>query len=154
MTVETTINHRGIKSVRGSTSADIVGSGGLGKCDADPHSRSSSCWWSSASSRCSSASYSRPSTAPRSSRKLKCLSNLRQIGSVDQVYQNEWKGWHMPGYYGWTQASGGWPQSTPPAIPASGPRRWWFQTDPLLSPPGRGQAVQRPLSAIDGMPRC
>jgi prepilin-type processing-associated H-X9-DG protein/prepilin-type N-terminal cleavage/methylation domain-containing protein len=70
--------------------------------------------------------------ARAASRQLKCLSNLLQIGLDDQVYQTEWKGWHMPGYYGWTQASGGWPQSTPPAIPASGPRHWWFQTDPLL----------------------
>jgi prepilin-type processing-associated H-X9-DG protein/prepilin-type N-terminal cleavage/methylation domain-containing protein len=70
--------------------------------------------------------------ARASSRQLKCLSNLRQISLVDQIYQNEWKGFHMPAYYGWSQASGGWPMSTPPVIPASGPRRYWFQTDTLL----------------------
>ena len=70
--------------------------------------------------------------ARASSRQLKCLSNLRQIGVVDQIYQNEWKSFHMPAYYGWSQASGGWPMSTPPAIPPSGPRHYWFQTDTLL----------------------
>jgi prepilin-type N-terminal cleavage/methylation domain-containing protein/prepilin-type processing-associated H-X9-DG protein len=83
--------------------------------------------------------------ARASSRQLKCLSNLRQIGLVDQVYQNEWKGWHMPAYYGWSQATGGWPMSTPPVIPASGPRHYWFQTDTLL----RALNARNPSSGRD-----
>jgi prepilin-type processing-associated H-X9-DG protein/prepilin-type N-terminal cleavage/methylation domain-containing protein len=70
--------------------------------------------------------------ARASSRQLKCLSNLRQIGVVDQMYQNEFKGFHMPAYYGWSPSGGGWPPNTPPAIPASGPRHYWFQTSTLL----------------------
>ena len=71
--------------------------------------------------------------ARSSSRQLKCLSNLRQIGVVDQMYQNEYKGLHLPAYYGWSPSGGGWPPNTPPKIPASGPRHYWFQTSTLLT---------------------
>jgi len=97
--------------------------------------------------------------ARSSSRQLKCLSNLRQIGLVDQMYQNEYKGLHLPAYYGWSPSGNGWPANTPPKIPASGPRRWWFQTSTLLTAltavrPSSGRYPQNivcpdaPLSAL------
>ncbi len=67
------------------------------------------------------------------SRSLKCLSNIRQLGVVDQLYQNEFKGWHIPGYWGWSQSGGGWPPSPEPPVPPSGPRRWWFQVTTLAN---------------------
>ncbi len=73
------------------------------------------------------------STARAQSRQAKCLTNLRQFGQIDQMYQTEYKGWHLWGYYGWTQASGGWNPSTPPTPDADGPRRWWYQNDLILS---------------------
>lgn len=65
------------------------------------------------------------------SRRLKCLNNIRQIGMTDQLYQGEFSGWHIPGYWGWTQSGGGWPLSADPPIPASSPRGWWFQVATL-----------------------
>jgi prepilin-type N-terminal cleavage/methylation domain-containing protein/prepilin-type processing-associated H-X9-DG protein len=67
------------------------------------------------------------SRARAHARQLKCLNNIRQIGMVSSMYAGEFKGWLLPGYWGWSQATGGWPPSTPPAIPASGPRHYWFQ---------------------------
>ena len=89
--------------------------------------------------------------ARASSRQLKCLSNLRQIGLVDQVYQNEWKGWHMPGYYGWSQATGGCPRArprpSPPAARATGGSRPTPSSAPwaLATPPAADS--HRPPSA-------
>jgi prepilin-type N-terminal cleavage/methylation domain-containing protein/prepilin-type processing-associated H-X9-DG protein len=67
------------------------------------------------------------SHARAQARQLKCLNNIRQIGMASTMYTGEFKGWMLPGYWGWSQATGGWPTTTPPAIPASGPRRYWFQ---------------------------
>ena len=69
--------------------------------------------------------------ARASSRQLKCLSNIRMIGIADQLYQADYRGLHVPGYWGWSQASGGWPPNPAPPIPASGPRRYWFHAEPF-----------------------
>jgi len=70
--------------------------------------------------------------------RIKCLNNIRQLGVAGTMYTGEYKGWLLPGYWGWSQATGGWPQTTPPAMPPSGPRRYWFQvtalTQSLASP--------------------
>jgi len=65
--------------------------------------------------------------ARRNANQVKCLSNIRQIALVNQMYMTEFKDWTIPAYWGWTQASGGWPPSNPPPVPASGPRMYWFQ---------------------------
>ena len=64
--------------------------------------------------------------ARASARQTRCLSNLRQIGLADQMYQGTFPNWHIPAYWGWSQSSGGWPPSPPPPVPASSPRRWWI----------------------------
>jgi prepilin-type N-terminal cleavage/methylation domain-containing protein/prepilin-type processing-associated H-X9-DG protein len=71
------------------------------------------------------------SNARASSRQLKCLSNIRMIGIADQLYQADYRGLHVPGYWGWSPASGGWPPNPPPPVPASGPRRYWFHAEPF-----------------------
>ena len=58
-------------------------------------------------------------------RQVKCLNNIRQIGLANQMYVGRFGDWYLPGYWGWSPASGGWPPSPPPPVPASGPRRWW-----------------------------
>jgi prepilin-type processing-associated H-X9-DG protein/prepilin-type N-terminal cleavage/methylation domain-containing protein len=60
-------------------------------------------------------------------RQVKCLSNIRQIGIADQLYAAEFPRQHLPAYWGYTAPSGGWDPGTPPLIPASGPRMYWFQ---------------------------
>src|SRR5687768_2275586 len=69
------------------------------------------------------------SRARATSRQARCLSNVRQIGLSNSMYMVQFRDWNIPGYWGWSQASGGWPQSTPPVIAPSGPRRWWHQND-------------------------
>lgn len=69
--------------------------------------------------------------AKASSNRTKCLSNIRQLGMVDQMYLNEFKTWHLPGYWGYSPSTPPWPPSTPPTIPADGPRRYWFHI-PLM----------------------
>jgi prepilin-type processing-associated H-X9-DG protein len=59
------------------------------------------------------------------SRRTRCLANLRQIAAANQVYVNEFQGWDVPAYWGWSPAGPGWNPNTPPAIPASGPRKVW-----------------------------
>jgi prepilin-type processing-associated H-X9-DG protein/prepilin-type N-terminal cleavage/methylation domain-containing protein len=59
-------------------------------------------------------------------RQTQCLSNLRQIGLADAMYLTQSKDWHTPGYSGFTVPGGGWPY-TPPPVPATGPRLWWYQ---------------------------
>jgi prepilin-type N-terminal cleavage/methylation domain-containing protein/prepilin-type processing-associated H-X9-DG protein len=65
--------------------------------------------------------------AREQARQTQCLSNLGQLARADLMYVNDFKRWHLPGYWGWSQATGGWNPSTPPATPADGPRRYWFQ---------------------------
>src|SRR5690348_9962980 len=36
--------------------------------------------------------------ARESAAKTQCLSNLRQFGLADQMYMNQSKGWHVPGW--------------------------------------------------------
>lgn len=74
------------------------------------------------------------------SRRLKCLSNLRQIGLADRIYQTEFRDFHIPAYWGWTQSSGGWPPSPEPVPPADSPRRWWFHTRTL----GKVFSIKKP----------
>jgi prepilin-type processing-associated H-X9-DG protein/prepilin-type N-terminal cleavage/methylation domain-containing protein len=64
-------------------------------------------------------------------RQTLCLSNIRQFATANQMYGGEYKGWNLAGYWGWTQASGGWPASTPPVPAADTPRRYWFNTGAL-----------------------
>jgi len=73
------------------------------------------------------------SNARAVSRQVRCLSNVRTLGLADQAYQAAYKGWHVPGYWGWSQASGGWPPNPEPPVPASGPRRYWFHAEPFAS---------------------
>jgi prepilin-type processing-associated H-X9-DG protein/prepilin-type N-terminal cleavage/methylation domain-containing protein len=67
--------------------------------------------------------------ARAAARQARCLSNIRQIGLSDSMYMVQFRDWHVPGYWGWSQATGGWPTSTPPTIPPSGPRKWWHQNE-------------------------
>src|SRR3569623_2339472 len=71
------------------------------------------------------------SNARVQSRSLKCLTNLRQFGQIDQIYVPNNKGYHLWAYQGWSQASGGWNPSTPPDPPADGPRKWWYQNESI-----------------------
>jgi prepilin-type processing-associated H-X9-DG protein len=64
-------------------------------------------------------------------RRTRCLSNLRQIAAANQMYVAEFRGWHTAAFWGWSPAGAGWPANTPPAVPASGPRRHWFQVHPF-----------------------
>ena len=67
------------------------------------------------------------------SRQLKCLGNVRQIGLADSLYVAEYRNWHLPAYWGWSPAGGGWDPGTAPAIPPSGPRMYWFQVQTLTT---------------------
>jgi prepilin-type processing-associated H-X9-DG protein/prepilin-type N-terminal cleavage/methylation domain-containing protein len=66
-------------------------------------------------------------------RQVKCLSNIRQIGIADEIYAQDFPRQHLPGYWGWSPAGAGWDPSTAPAIPASGPRMYWFQVPTLYN---------------------
>ena len=46
--------------------------------------------------------------ARRNAHAVKCLSNIRQLALVNQMYMTEFKDWTIPAYWGWSQASGGW----------------------------------------------
>ncbi|HSI37416.1 MAG: type II secretion system protein [Phycisphaerae bacterium] len=76
------------------------------------------------------------SNAQKSSRQLKCLATLRQLGQIDALYQVDNKGYRLWAYFGWSQASGGWNPSTPPNPDADGPRRWWYQNDVIVKTMG------------------
>jgi prepilin-type N-terminal cleavage/methylation domain-containing protein/prepilin-type processing-associated H-X9-DG protein len=87
------------------------------------------------------------SSARATSRQVRCLSSLRSLSLADQMYQAAYKGLHVPGYWGWSAASGGWPPNPPPPIPASGPRRYWFHAEPFAGAlpavkPGTGRFAQ------------
>ena len=49
------------------------------------------------------------SRARAHSRQIKCLNNIRQIGVAGAMYTSDFEGWFLPGYWGWSQATGGWP---------------------------------------------
>ena len=89
------------------------------------------------------------SKARSSANTVKCLSNIRQLAMADALYATEYNRYHMPGYWGYTAPSGGWDPGTPPAIPASGPRGWWFQLTTLTAVYKAGHTEQGryPLSA-------
>jgi prepilin-type processing-associated H-X9-DG protein/prepilin-type N-terminal cleavage/methylation domain-containing protein len=40
------------------------------------------------------------SRAKKASAKIKCASNIRQFFMADEVYVQDYKGWHLPGYWG------------------------------------------------------
>ena len=65
------------------------------------------------------------------SRRTRCLSNLRQLAVANLLYSAEFRGWHAPAYWGWSPATPPWPANTPPPVPASGPRRHWYQAWPF-----------------------
>jgi prepilin-type processing-associated H-X9-DG protein len=67
------------------------------------------------------------SRARAASRRTRCLANLRQFAAANAIYAAEFPGWNVPAFWGWSPAGAGWPPNTPPAIPASGPRRHWYQ---------------------------
>ena len=71
------------------------------------------------------------SSARGASRQVRCLSNIRQLAVGTLLYQAEYRGLHVPGYWGWSQATGGWPPSPEPPVPPSGPRRYWFHAEPF-----------------------
>jgi prepilin-type processing-associated H-X9-DG protein/prepilin-type N-terminal cleavage/methylation domain-containing protein len=71
--------------------------------------------------------------ARASGRQVKCLSNLRQLAVVDRIYETEFKGSLVPGYWGWSASTPPWPPNNPPPIPASGPRRYWFQVPQMTA---------------------
>src|SRR5439155_5999369 len=47
----------------------------------------------------------------RSSRTLRCLSNLRQMGMAQSNYTSQWKGWAVPDQMGAVANDGPWPQN-------------------------------------------
>lgn len=61
-------------------------------------------------------------------RQTLCLSTIRQFGVANQMYMADFRDWNLPGYWGWSQSSGGWPTSTAPMPPADTTRHYWFQT--------------------------
>lgn len=89
--------------------------------------------------------------ARRASRQLKCLSNIRQLGLVDQMYQTEWKGWHLWGYHGWSTPNPPWKPSPKPANAdeITNPRRYWHSNQLILSTLGavNPQSNRYPISA-------
>lgn len=64
--------------------------------------------------------------ARANARSAVCLNNVRQLGQINQMYLTEFREWTLPAYWGWTQATGGWPPSPDPPVPAKGARRYWF----------------------------
>ncbi len=79
------------------------------------------------------------SKAMATSRQIKCLSNIRQLGIADQLYSAEFTRWHIPGYWGWSPAGAGWDPGTAPPLPAEDTRHYWFQTP----------SVERTMNVID-----
>lgn len=64
--------------------------------------------------------------AREQSRQVKCMSNLRQIGVANGMYVNEWKGWCLPGHWGWSPPAPGWAGNpTPPAGYVGGVTDTW-----------------------------
>jgi prepilin-type N-terminal cleavage/methylation domain-containing protein/prepilin-type processing-associated H-X9-DG protein len=57
------------------------------------------------------------SKARKSGYRVKCLSNLKQLGQMNVMYASENDGWYIPRYYGWAPSNptNGWlPSMTPP----------------------------------------
>jgi prepilin-type N-terminal cleavage/methylation domain-containing protein/prepilin-type processing-associated H-X9-DG protein len=69
--------------------------------------------------------------ARAAARRTRCLANLRQIGAAGAIYAAEFPGWTVPAFWGWSAANPPWPPNTPPAVPASGPRRHWYEAWPV-----------------------
>ena len=64
--------------------------------------------------------------ARATARQTQCLSSLRQMGLANQIYLNDYRGFHLPSHWGWSAGGGnGWPASNPPPLPASGPSISW-----------------------------
>lgn len=63
-----------------------------------------------------------------------CLSAMRQLGAMTQMYLNENKDWHMPVKWGWSPPGAGWPPTPPPPLPPTMPAKPWFvnETVPRL----------------------
>src|SRR3954471_354518 len=78
--------------------------------------------------------------ARQSARQTKCLSNLRQIALADAMYLAQSKDWHTPGYWGFSVPGGGWPY-TPPPVPATSPRKWWYENELFAQELGGGGPV-------------
>src|ERR1041384_7354444 len=58
-------------------------------------------------------------------RRTKCLSILRQMGMVNEMYRNDFHDWNIPSHWGYSPPSPGWPAGNPPPAPASGPYQSW-----------------------------
>jgi prepilin-type N-terminal cleavage/methylation domain-containing protein len=61
----------------------------------------------------------------QSARQLQCLSNLRQIGVANQLYQQEFSEWNLPAFWGWSEPGTGWTQGNPPPLPANETYHTW-----------------------------
>ncbi len=96
----------------------------------------------------------------KSARTVRCLASLRQLSIVDQIYQGEFRGWHLPAYWGWSPSGTGWNPNTPPTIPASGPYQSWANVPLVYRTLGPGKTSGRfyrqilcpdaPLAQTDG----
>lgn len=69
--------------------------------------------------------------ARAAARRAQCLSTLRQIGIVNQMYANEFNNWNLPSRWGWSASNPPWPPNNPPPLPASGPARSWANVTTL-----------------------
>ncbi len=65
--------------------------------------------------------------ARAAARQATCLSNIRQLGLANQVYLGMFKDRHVPGYWGWSPASGGWPPHPAPPVTPRGPPPYRFR---------------------------
>jgi prepilin-type N-terminal cleavage/methylation domain-containing protein len=83
------------------------------------------------------------SQASRSARTVQCLSALHQLALVDQMYQTESGGYHLPAFWGWSPSSPGWDPNTPPAIAASGPYQSWANVPLVYRTLGTGKVSGR-----------
>ena len=54
-----------------------------------------------------------------------CLSAMRQLGAMAQMYLNENKDWHLPVKWGWSPPGAGWPPAPPPPLPPTTASRSW-----------------------------